>query len=338
MYTRAYILCSARRKSFPCLADRGLMPTFQGYRKQLSPLQMQIYDLLQTGIRKQLAEINVPACPDEGLKEIFESVVLDDPEIFYTSGFRSLRRTKSSSLTVMPCYTYSAKEIKTLTARCRQSALSLLKNAPVTDYERELFVHDQLLAVTYGDGHKKEAHSILGPLLENIGVCEGIAKTAKLLFDLLGMKSLVAVGVAKTPVGQKDELHGWNFVNIAGDWYQLDITFDNSLSKERPRYDYFNLSDEEAELDHKVTKECWVKCVVPQNGYYYQQGLIVETKEQLQARLRQSTDVVVKFPLTVKAEEAYRTVIAAVNELPRQPITISGNRQQAVYHFKKENA
>lgn len=46
-------------------------------------------------------------------------------------------------------------------------------------------------------------------------------------------------------------LHAWNIVQLGGQCYHLDATFDNSLSKYGLRYDYFNLDDTKIFRDHR---------------------------------------------------------------------------------------
>lgn len=307
------------------------MQVFQGYRKTLSPLQAQIYDSLKSGISRHLKEIIVPQCSDEALKNIFEAVLLDYPEIFYTKGYRALKN-QNSQIILMPSYTHSSKQVKTITEDCRRQAECLVRQAyRLDDYEKELFVHDLLLNVTYGDGHKPEAHSITGPLLKGIGVCEGIAKTAKFLFDMLNVNSMVVFGVAKTPKGQKDEAHAWNCINIDKIWYHLDITFDNSLSTSVKRYDYFNLSDYEIEADHKATKHLWARCAV-QQSYYYKNNAVAETKQQLKEMLSKGErDIIVKFPFS--KETAYQMIREALSELKVKEAGISCNPHQMVFHI-----
>ena len=54
--------------------------------------------------------------------------------------------------------------------------------------EKERYVHDFICAnVTYDKLKKQYSHEIIGPLQQGIGVCEGIAKTVKILCDRLGL-------------------------------------------------------------------------------------------------------------------------------------------------------
>lgn len=58
--------------------------------------------------------------------------------------------------------------------------------------------------------------------------------------------------------------HAWNIVNIDGEPYQLDVTWD--IGTDYQRYDYFNLKDEWIEQDHKadcVLPVCsWVQLII----------------------------------------------------------------------------
>ncbi|MFQ9053091.1 MAG: hypothetical protein ACLR5H_07895 [Oscillospiraceae bacterium] len=46
--------------------------------------------------------------------------------------------------------------------------------------------------------------------------------------------------------------HTWNVITVDGQRYHLDATFDNSLQRGTPRYDYFNLDDRHIFRDHET--------------------------------------------------------------------------------------
>ena len=80
-----------------------------------------------------------------------------------------------------------------------------------------------------------------------MGVCEGIAKSVKVLCDALGIWCMIAICGNNPEKGIKYR-HTWNIVKIGGQFYHLDVTFDNTLGKhslagQELRYDYFNLED-----------------------------------------------------------------------------------------------
>ena len=71
---------------------------------------------------------------------------------------------------------------------------------------------------------------IIGPLGHGVGVCEGIAKSVKILCDALGIWCMIALCGNNPEKGIKYR-HTWNIVKIGKTCYHLDATFDNSLGK-----------------------------------------------------------------------------------------------------------
>lgn len=117
----------------------------------------------------------------------------------------------------------------------------------MAELEKEQYVHDFICQnVRYDKLKKSYSHEILGPLGQGVGVCEGIAKTVKILCDQLGIWCIVVFQEANPEKNIKYR-HAWNIVKIGGAYYHLDATFDNTLSHMGPvRYDYFNLETEKS--------------------------------------------------------------------------------------------
>ena len=59
--------------------------------------------------------------------------------------------------------------------------------AKLSELEKEQYVHDFICENVHYDKLKKPySHEIIGPLGHGVGVCEGIAKSVKVLCDALG--------------------------------------------------------------------------------------------------------------------------------------------------------
>ena len=113
-----------------------------------------------------------------------------------------------------------------------------------TELEKELYIHDFICENIHYDKLKKPySHEIIGPLGHGVGVCEGIAKSVKVLCDALGIWCIIVISEAN-PEKKIKYRHAWNIVKIGKTYYHLDATFDLSLSKTLTRHDYFNLSDD----------------------------------------------------------------------------------------------
>ena len=114
---------------------------------------------------------------------------------------------------------------------------------------------------------------------------EGIAKTVKALCDAVQLPCIVALSEAAPERGVKYR-HTWNVITVDGQRYHLDATFDNSLQRGTPRYDYFNLDDRHIFRDHETLVLPLPPCTADK-GYYYR-PLSFTKPEDVENRARQA--------------------------------------------------
>ena len=159
--------------------------------------------------------------------------------------------------------------------------------------ERERYIHDFICQnVRYDKLKKPYSHEIIGPLGQGVGVCEGIAKSVKVLCDALGIWCMIALCGNNPEKGIKYR-HTWNVVNIGGTYYHLDATFDNSLGKcsltgEEIRYDYFNLDDKKIFRDHEPLIAPAPACTDGDHFYYREKKLSFTKTEEVYKRALQA--------------------------------------------------
>lgn len=155
--------------------------------------------------------------------------------------------------------------------------------------EQERAIHDFILEnVRYDKLEKPYSHEVIGPLTNGVGVCEGMAKTVKLLCDGLGLPCMIAVSDRDRANGER-YLHAWNIVQLGGQCYHLDATFDNSLSKYGAlRYDYFNLDDAKIFRDHRPLLYPAPACTDGGQFYYKLQHLSWTKPEEVARRTDQA--------------------------------------------------
>ena len=155
-----------------------------------------------------------------------------------------------------------------------------------SDRDKELAIHAFILEnVRYDKLKKPYSHEIIGPLTQGVGVCEGIAKTVKALCDAVQLPCIVALSEAAPERGVKYR-HTWNVISVDGQRYHLDATFDNSLQRGTPRYDYFNLDDRHIFRDHEALVLPLPPCTADK-GYYYR-PLSFTKAEDVENRVRQA--------------------------------------------------
>lgn len=154
---------------------------------------------------------------------------------------------------------------------------------------KELFIHDFLVKNVKYDKLKKEySHEIIGALGNGVAVCEGIAKAVKILCDELNIWCIIALSEANPDKGIKYR-HAWNVIRINGQYYHLDVTFDNTLSKDDTvRYDYVNLSDKQIFRDHEPVIWKVPACSDSDHFYYKEKKISWTTMDEVQNRTRQA--------------------------------------------------
>jgi hypothetical protein len=157
-----------------------------------------------------------------------------------------------------------------------------------SDLEKEQYIHDFICEnVTYDKLKKQYSHEILGPLGQGVGVCEGIAKSVKILCDQLSLPCIVVIS-ENNPEKQIKYRHAWNVIRINGVWYHLDATFDNSLGKKEVRYDYFNLDDKSMFKDHEPVIYKVPTCSEGDHFYYKEKKLSFTKQEDVAKRCKQA--------------------------------------------------
>lgn len=260
------------------------------YYQQLSKTEQKAYYAMKKGLLDLAVSFSVPRLDGKRLADIYFMVRMDCPEIFWSEKFSYRYYQDSDHVELIPEYLFKKNQIlehqKAMDARVRK----LVRQAQgMTEKEKELFVHDFICKnVTYDKLKKAYSHEILGPLGQGVGVCEGIAKTVKILCDALGIWCVVALCDNNPEKGIKYR-HMWNVVRIDGKYYHLDATFDNSLSKHGEiRYDYFNLGDRQVFKDHEPPIYPLPRCSDEEHSYYREKKLSWTKYEEVQKRAAQA--------------------------------------------------
>jgi len=261
---------------------KHLVDTNQYYYNQLNDEQKTAYVLILSGIKSFSNEIKLPIRPINEISMIFESVLLDNPLVFYVSSFTCTNDLYKKSCKIKPNYKYAKHFIKEnieLANRYLQK-FDFLKTTG--DINKELYIHDYCLNNFHYDNTIGDySGSILGPILNKSAVCEGISKFVKLVFDYLNLKSLIVYGKAKNPTSDSTlERHAWNIVRVGGKSYHLDVTFDMTLKYKINRYDYFNLADEDISCDHMIISKV-PNCTMHGNDYMSINSLVVHNPAEL---------------------------------------------------------
>lgn len=259
------------------------------YYRQMNRQQQSVYHAMLEGFTSLASSFPVLRLSMRELSEIFFRLRLDNPWIFYVTSFSCRYAEGAESMQLTPVYMFEKKKIKEHQKALQGRVARLVRPAQAmrTDLEKELYIHEFICNhVTYDKLKKSYSHEIIGSLQQGIGVCEGIAKTVKLLCDEMGIPCIIAICDADPDHGVKYR-HAWNVIKIQGQWYHLDATFDNSLGRYgQKRFDYFNLDDKKIFRDHRPVMYPIPACTDGNHFYYKENRLSLTKMEDVGKRLR----------------------------------------------------
>ncbi len=134
-----------------------------------------------------------------------------------------------------------------------------------SELEKALYVHDWLdVSFMYDydlfEEPGSENHDIVGFLRDKRGVCQSYAYTFIYVMRRLNMNAYYVIS--------ETDNHGWNVVQIDGNWYHVDATYDDPILGPTYHYDYvgevrhnkFLLSDSEIVADGEHD-DFYIPCV-----------------------------------------------------------------------------
>lgn len=254
------------------------------------------------------------------LKVFLEQELSNNPRLFYISGFKIIDNTKTTI--IIPNYTLTKSNVAELFELCENKATSLTSKINTNDkYLQTLYVHDLIERnIKYSNNNIKESHTIIGPLLNKEGVCEGFAKTFKYFLDIIGVPCLVVNGSAYNTTLKKLESHSWNMVNIEKNWYHVDVTFDTTIRSGKVlRYDYFCVSNENILKEHIYNVSDYPIANDKNLLYYEKHNLVMQTKHALKEFIKKefnnnSSEMVFKLPDIVSEHNIENKIVSVVED------------------------
>lgn len=190
------------------------------------------------------------------LGERLNEVLWDNPLLFHVDKGFSVKTSRIratgelvSAFLVPSSFTISAETYRERRRKVEQAAaIALNKTVGITNIaEKVKRLHDYLAthcqyAISGYGNETMEFRTVYDALVMGQAVCEGFAVCFNYLLSLAGIESKEVV----SDVMQ----HCWNCVLINGNWYHVDVTFDNPIIRGRAggithvlTHDYFLLSD-----------------------------------------------------------------------------------------------
>lgn len=205
----------------------------------------------------------------EDIFSAYFDATYESPNIFYAPNKVGMSYAyDSNTKKLIKCnlnvsYQYSNSEILEMTNTFNNKVNYILEeylSNTNNELTLEYIINDYLLDNTtydynnYLNGTIPDiSHTAYGALINGVAVCDGYAKAVKVLADILGIESGI--------VTSSEMNHAWNYINVNGKYYNLDVTFNDPVPESnRRRYTYFNKSNDEMSTSHTWNKSQYPKC------------------------------------------------------------------------------
>ena len=219
------------------------------YRNTLTDHGKKAYDVIRSGLMDGKSSINmtVPISVDDAFT-IYQMVVYDGPDLFYATNACSVSYNNSGNVTTLtPTYNELVYDIQGATRQLQEATAQAVADmrALGEPLYQVKYAHDYLTnTVNYvmGAPHNQNCFSAL---VMGETVCAGYAHALQYLLQQVDIPCAYVVGNAGEP-------HAWNILELYGEVYAMDVTWDDPLGNapDRYYYNYFNITDDQLSRDH----------------------------------------------------------------------------------------
>ena len=206
-------------------------------------------------------------------QSVIEAYVYDNPDVFYIDVSKLYLNIETTTRGIKKSYrvllnsgnktSYLTDEFPTVErinsalSEVEQVKSYIMQNKKDNDFQNVKLVHDYLVeTVEYEQTiSKPNIYNLYGSLVNKECVCEGYAKAFKYLMDSLNIPCVVVAGKATNSEG-KTENHAWNYVQLNGNWYAVDTTWDDpilidgGILTNSSKYRYFLKGEDEFNTSH----------------------------------------------------------------------------------------
>jgi len=223
-----------------------------------------LYDNVIYGAEE--VDISTFRVKEEYLVTLFDDLLSSSPELYYlnsrlTYSYRNINGTNYVEY-VRFHFNMTPKEMKSARKIYDEEIkyIASLVDPDLSEVEKALFVYDYMIAL-YEYDKEKIIYDAYRMLTGEKGVCRSYCLAYAAVLRELGMECIM--------VTSNEMVHAWNLVQIDGEWYHVDLTFDDPLNDRvgRTAHEYFLLSDEEISNREQGAHYNWKTSLVCDKSY-----------------------------------------------------------------------
>jgi len=217
--------------------DDGQINDFTNFRAQLNTFEQKIFDLIVNSSKKSPPdlEIIVSLSQEEynsnvsnvstSFEKIMTAITSQYTEFWWLGSYRLSSGIKSGSyylsIKLMVDTNDSLNQIVNINKKfevMKEDIVAKITSLNLTtDYAKIKYIHDYLVAKIVYTYERNHIRTLYGALVENKCVCEGYAEAFQYLASHYRINCIIA----------RSDGHEWNFVKLNGNWYALDVTWDD---------------------------------------------------------------------------------------------------------------
>lgn len=221
------------------------------YNSILNANQKKVYDQVYKNIMDFNENIFKLASPlsHDNLFITMNAVYNDHPELFWVSTSYKYGYNAAGDVVQLKLnYCIPKNDLDSASSAFNNSINRIVTQAAIypTDLERERAVHDMICDYATYSTDSSSHQSAYSAIVEGNSVCAGYSRAFQIACRKLGITCYYVTGIAN------GEEHAWNIVRIGGNYYNVDITGDDTINEtlNTHSYTYFNVSDGEIAHNH----------------------------------------------------------------------------------------
>ena len=261
------------------ISDSSTRPVFE----LLSSEEQAIYSALYNGISEKNTSIPLPYdITGDTYSKIYCILEKQEGSFFYIdSTYYTAQKIRNAKIVLREEF----GEIESKTNQFEAVVEDIISGVPEGVYEKALYIHDKIAEIcTYniGDEYSYSA-TAYGCLVDGQANCEGYAKAFNYLAGRVGMKCILVTG--QTDNGEN---HAWNQILIDGEWYNIDVTWDDIDSADGVRRVYFLCNDDVFCRTHIADNLYFTPfvCTSDTNNYYVRNGFYARNNSEADTIIR----------------------------------------------------
>lgn len=226
------------------------------YRTFLTEEQKKAYDAIYSAEMAKLGTCNVAAymLSEDALDDVVKAVHNDHPELFWvdTSQYKYVQSKSGRIVVVNLQFNQAAADFESTRENFQRETKKIISGASklATDEEKAKYVHDAITGSVIYDESALLNQSAYSAAVNKASVCAGYSRLFQYVMQQLDIPCYYCTGYGNN--GSSNTGHAWNIMKIDGKFYNVDVTWDDSLGEEQGKnvYTYYKKTDSSFAVSH----------------------------------------------------------------------------------------